>query len=60
MTIPFNLRKFDQYQPKRTDIKSYPRIKQFRSCNLKHWYAGTEECYSWPAGRQGHLLWIYR
>ena len=21
MTIPFNLRKFDQYQPKRTDIK---------------------------------------
>jgi hypothetical protein len=33
MTIPFNLdelrvmRKFDQYQPKRTDIKSYSRIK---------------------------------
>ena len=33
MTIPFNLdelrvmRKFDQYQLKRTDIKSYSRIK---------------------------------
>jgi len=39
--------KFDQYQPKRTDIKSSSRIiKQFRSCNLKHWYAGTVECYS--------------
>ena len=40
MAFPFNLdklrvmRKFDQYQPKRTDIKSYSRIKQFRSCNL--------------------------